>query len=52
MHVLHNRLGLVGTMRSSVHLLPLTMQAIDEVVETSDEYNLRRLADSAETCRR
>jgi hypothetical protein len=52
MHVLRNRLGLVGMSRSGVHLLPLTLQAMDEVVETRDEYNLRRLADAAEACRR
>lgn len=48
---LRSRLGARG-MYGSPALIPQTIQAIAEVSETSDQYNLRRIAQGIEACRR
>jgi len=48
---LRSRLGARG-MYGSPALIPQTIQAIAEVSETSDQYNLRRIAHGMEACRR
>ncbi|MDT7688482.1 MAG: hypothetical protein QOE46_1241 [Acidobacteriota bacterium] len=48
---LRNRLGARG-MYGSPALIPQTIQAIAEVSETSDQYNIRRIAHGVKMCQR
>lgn len=50
--LLHNRLGLYSLLRANKGKLPLTVQAIEEVVETREALELRRIAYAKELCRR
>ncbi|MBA3241239.1 MAG: TniQ family protein [Acidobacteria bacterium] len=46
-----NRLGIAG-IYMNLAMLPLTARAIEEVTETPDQFNLRRIAQGVEACRR